>query len=383
MNGLSNLLQNKLLLQYLAGAGADIASGQPIGQNVNAITQQNIAAQNMMGLLAKMLAGKVPEGGKITIDNKGTKIQVPNNVQSETSATVQNDMLKDMISGSQMAGGSHIDWTKQENINKLSALRPSFGQPSNIAPEDLAGLTTADISQALRGALAVKEFGRKRLSDIVDALYKQKIMSYYDTLIGRETPSITIPGTDIKLTRKEFLDWYKTATKDERTAAIKNYEYALQRGFKGTFEQFMDRAKTVHQKDYEYYVDQERQMGREPKSFNEWMLDLAKAGGLSIGEIIGRKMALTDIAGELYFKDPKWIDDVGQHMKSANIKMKLNLSDDELAAAREATVYIENKIHAGRGVIKDFDISGDYRTLTWKVVWPSGREQEIRYVVGS
>jgi len=83
-NGLSNLFQNKLFLQYLAGAGQDIASGEAIGTNVNAITQKAIAAQNYpkqqayyLKLLSEMLRGKVPEGGKVVTDSKGVKIDVP------------------------------------------------------------------------------------------------------------------------------------------------------------------------------------------------------------------------------------------------------------------------------------------------------------------
>ena len=369
MEGLSNLLQNKLFLQYLSGAGADIASGQPIGQNVNAITQQNIAAQNMMGLLAKMLKGEVPEGGKITIDNKGTKIQVPNNqsVQQPSTGGLQSDVS--------------IGQSKLEDFAKLSTfLRPSSGQLENISPGDLAGLSTSDISQALQGALSVKDFGRKRVNDVIDSLYKQKLIDYYNTLIGDKTPSITIPGTDIKLTRKEFLNWYKTASKDERTAAIKNYEYALKHGFEGSFEQFLDRAKTTHQKDYEYYVEQERKMGREPKPFNNWMLDVAKAGGLSIGEIVSRKKALADVAGQLYFKDPKWINDLDRHMKSESVQNKIFTAEDEqLETASEIVRFIENKIKAGGGRIEDVELSEDGRTMTWTVKWPSGDKEVIKH----
>jgi hypothetical protein len=42
---LSSLLQNKLLLQYMAGAGDALQQGQPIGPALNQITQKNIAAQ--------------------------------------------------------------------------------------------------------------------------------------------------------------------------------------------------------------------------------------------------------------------------------------------------------------------------------------------------
>jgi len=375
MNGLSNLLQNKLLLQYLAGAGADIASGQPIGQNVSAITQQNIAAQNMMGLLAKMLAGKVPEGGKITIDDKGTKIQVPNNVQSETSATVQNDMLRDMISGSRMAGGSHIDWTKQENINKLSVLRPFFGQPSNIAPEDLAGLTTADISQALQGALSVEGLKSKRFNDIVNALYKQKLMNYYDALITKaQTPEVD--PLDKPFIGNLTLRQFKALPSDAQ-------EYALAKfGAK-----VLGDNKFMTKREWESMKKPERIRFLEGLKEHPELMKieeaLRKAGAPTIAEITGRKEALADLAGELYFKDPGWIDDVGRHLNSAPIRMNIDLSNDERAAAREAAIYIENKIHAGRGKIEDVKISEDGRTIIWTVRWPSGNKQEIRYGFGS
>jgi len=77
--GLSNLLSNKLLLQYLAAAGQDIGSGNPIGASVNAVTQQNISSQNFMNLLKKMLSGQgVPEGVKAAIDSKGMKLNIDN-----------------------------------------------------------------------------------------------------------------------------------------------------------------------------------------------------------------------------------------------------------------------------------------------------------------
>jgi len=73
-----NLAQNRLLLQYLSGAGADIAAGNPIGANVNAITQQNIAAQSQaatnqktMEMLAAMLRGELVPGSSMKMSDKG------------------------------------------------------------------------------------------------------------------------------------------------------------------------------------------------------------------------------------------------------------------------------------------------------------------------
>ena len=85
MAGWSDLLQNRMFLQYLAGAGADIAAGNPIGANVNAITQGNISAQSQaatqkktMQMLAAMLRGEsVPEGASVTHKEDGTTIKMP------------------------------------------------------------------------------------------------------------------------------------------------------------------------------------------------------------------------------------------------------------------------------------------------------------------
>ena len=81
MDWLNNLTQNKLFLQYLAGAGADIGAGNPIGQNVNAITQQAIASQNFSKLLSEVLG----KGGKAVIDKDNTKLDMPTSLLGNLS----------------------------------------------------------------------------------------------------------------------------------------------------------------------------------------------------------------------------------------------------------------------------------------------------------
>jgi len=68
----------RLISQYLAGAGADIGAGGAIGSNVNQITQQNIQSQSFMKLLQKMLGSD----GKVTMDNKGAKFDLPKSMLS-------------------------------------------------------------------------------------------------------------------------------------------------------------------------------------------------------------------------------------------------------------------------------------------------------------
>lgn len=107
---LNALSQNKLLLQYLAGAGADISAGNPIGGNVNAVTQQNIQAQNFAKLLQRMLGGNVPEGGKITMDTKGMKMDIPQSALGNLQSGMAN-----ANEGAKLPGGSGTAWTP-ENV---------------------------------------------------------------------------------------------------------------------------------------------------------------------------------------------------------------------------------------------------------------------------
>ena len=71
--GLDALLQNKLFLQYLSGVGADISAGGTGAAAANAITQQNIQAQNYMKLLKEILAG----GGKLNVGEEKASLLIP------------------------------------------------------------------------------------------------------------------------------------------------------------------------------------------------------------------------------------------------------------------------------------------------------------------
>jgi hypothetical protein len=85
---LSNLFSNKLFLQYLSAAGADITAGKgPV--NVNALTQQTIQSQNYKKLLQHLLGS----GGKLTADEKGVKMDIPK------------ESFKSFLSGGEKGGG--------------------------------------------------------------------------------------------------------------------------------------------------------------------------------------------------------------------------------------------------------------------------------------
>lgn len=348
MEGLNNLMQNKMFLQYLAAAGQDIGSGNAIGTNVNQSTQQNIAAQSQaklqdkyIKLLQQMLSGQVPEGGKIVTDSKGMKLDIPH------SALGGNFFSNEDLASMKPRLDLELSPQPQRGI---SPANPFDSSQLEISPSDLAGLNPQDIGRALEGAMGVESLKQRKFSDVIDAMYKKSLM-----------------------------DKYRSEDKDrERTAAIKNYEYAVQQGYKGNFADWEKDTKTTHQKDYDAAKE-----GGYRGSFHEWLLDVnrASAPSIRIGEKVDTALALSKISGEKYFNDPRWIDDIDKYLNSTNVRMNWFGAEDEVQE-KAATVakYVENKIAAGGGEIVEVP-DWDGKTITWKVKWPSGNIEELRYAV--
>jgi hypothetical protein len=360
------LFENKLFLQYLSGMGGAMSAGEPVGPALNQVTQQNISSQNYMKLLAKMMKGEIPEGGshQVTTDAEGTKMtfKMPKNV---LGGTAENTVLAQQGAG--LPGGSGTDW---------SFLNPSSSPVSSSA--DLAGLTPEMISQALKFKLAGEEMEQKKITDYTDMIYKKALTEQALATAEKTKPSITIPGTDIKLSQDQWVEWYKAATKDERTSAIKNYEYAQSKGYSGSFEQFQDLAKTTHQKDFE-----QAKSGGYTGSFNQWMFDMAKAGAINLGDVVERKKATEDIDAQKYFTNPKGLAaDIDKYIASEEVQNQLfayatDPKKRETETIRAKENYIIRKIAAAGGQIISSKLDG--RTFVFKVKWPDGDISEVRY----
>jgi len=307
---MENPFDNKLLLQYLSGAGAAISSGQPIGAGLDPITQQNIKSQNYMKIFQKMLSGKFGEGDKIVSNSKGTKIDISKMSMDALDIGGENQLVPE--------GTPNIG---SQGVNKgLDSKAPGLANPfassqsDTFSPADLAGLSPQDISSALSGVMSVEALKQKKMSNVVDSLYKIQKIEESKAITAGLTPSITISGTDIKLTKDQYLKWYKEADKDERTAAMKNFEYAQGKGFKGSFEEFQDNAKTTHQKDYNAAI-----AGGYEGSFNEWMLDMVKAGAaqFNFGETAERATAGALGRQTAKFQDPNYIQGIETNLKKS------------------------------------------------------------------
>ena len=71
------LFSNPLILQLMSSMGASLDPEGPAGK-LNQMNQQWIQTQNYRKMMQKMLAG----GGKVTMDGKGTTINIPTSALS-------------------------------------------------------------------------------------------------------------------------------------------------------------------------------------------------------------------------------------------------------------------------------------------------------------
>ena len=372
-----NLFENKLFLQYLAGAGGDIAAGEPIGKNVNQITQQNIAAQNKAKLnqtYMKMLKDILAGGGKVNLDKDKTKIDMPSAMLGGTGSELNvlggisgNTELAQ--EGSALPGGSGVDWA--------SILNPS-SSPA-ISGADLAGLTPQDISQALSDAVGVETLKGKRVSDLADMIYREEVDRPYKQALTEkarregsldEIFPVEVPNVG-KVTQRQ---WNALPTKDK--------EYAL---FVNTSKKLGD-EDILSKSEFENLEPSEREQFLRAAMKDPELMDaateLARAGRdvINIGERTG---LVADVKAKKYFTDPKGLaQDVDKHVTSEEVQSQLfqfaaDPRQREIETIRAKERFITNKIIASGGTIVEQKLDG--RTFVYTVKWPDGETTEVRY----
>ena len=128
-------------------------------------------------------------------------------------------------------------------------------------------MTPQDISQALQFKLTQDQFKQQKIRDVMDSMYKMSL----------------IQESQKRLNERDI-------PKDERTAAIKNYEYAVKRGYEGSFDDWEKDALTTNQKDYKAAVEDGYK-----GSFHEWLSAMKKLGAPQIS--IGDRVLETRTAG--------------------------------------------------------------------------------------
>ena len=363
--GMGNLLQNRLFLQYLSGAGGALSTGQPVGPALHDITQQNIGAQSQaalsqqyMEMLRKMLSGEeVPAGGKVTIDEKGTKLEVPKGMGA---------------TGTPGAVGTPTPApTGLPDISQLGTINPFAPSQPSVSAADLAGLGPQDVSRALSGATSVEALRQQSIANILSTFHDPLDRPYP---VASETGEVisTREWKALPSSEREYLAYLHTAKK------LGLPEEELTRKFFSSLEP-TEREKFVR-------------AAMDDPAMKATAMELSRAGApkISIGEKIAGKVAekkaLGKLKGQLYFSDPDWIDDIDKRLGSEDIQREIFMEsqkeggDPELMRAKKTIKFIEDKISVG-GAIQDVKLSADGKTMTWTVRWKSGDVEDISYVV--
>ena len=299
---MKNLLSNNLFLSMLSGAGQAISEGKPIASGLNPLIQQNIGAQSKAKLNSKyiqMLSQMLKGGAKVNMDKDKFSVSGPSTIFGSD--------------GDQSGGGGGGDAGQSQN-GMLEMLNPSSSSP-DISSADLAGLTSKDVSEALSGAS--------------DVQYKQGMLDYYKDQMSLER------------------DKFNTPAPPKETADILNYKFAQSQGYDKDFETFTKDSQTTHKKDYDEAVK-----GGYSGSFNNWMLEMARAGAINLGEVapraeqasLGKQKAdiqspdfPTSVQNDLMKDAAAWFDPEGLD----DIAKRYQITDEEAKAAIQKAMVIE------------------------------------------
>ena len=326
LDGISNLLQNKMFLQMLSAAGSDVSQGTG-GTNLNAAVQGNIQSQNFAKMLKQLLG---PDGSKATFSKDGLTLTAPQ--ESSLFSSILGDKYfantpeaGQSVTPSNTAVGGGFDqatFNAQSPEQRRTSFDARWGGPTlnpfvegqssgmnlDFSAADLAGLTPQDISTALRMKMKQDELQKQTVQQVYDNMYKGKLMEQIDAQVATQSPRFEIPGLG-KVNASQYLDWEKL-NRESKPNEAKLYEYALRQGYEGSFVDFMDRAKTTHKKDYDEAVK-----GGYKGPFHNWMLEMAKAGAINLGEFTEREKTKKDIEAESYFSSGKFNADLDKKLE--------------------------------------------------------------------
>lgn len=301
MNSIGNVLQNKLLLQYLSGVGGAMSAGQPVGPAMNAITQQNIQSQNMMKLMSRLLG---PDGTKATFSNAGMNLTVPS---ADVSKSLQGTEPGGVVEG--MAAplvtpppsptpvvSAPAPVTSASSVGGGSVAPNPFAGASNLdlSPSDLAGLTPQDISVAL---------GMKMNMENVRSEIKareNKAINPEDMTFPVLVPSIGSVSlrqwSALPKKQQEYAAYVHSANQSPNAKILTAQEFDSQ--FNPTERENFLRAAI---KDPKLMAAAER---------------LAKAGATTIGGEVEKKKAMNAVEAENYFSSGEFNKDLDKKVNT-------------------------------------------------------------------
>ncbi len=275
------------LLYFLSGTGRGFGGQGGVGDIIGGMTQQHIRAKSQMEFIKQLLSG----GGKVNLDRDNVSIKAP---VSAFGGKGMEDF--DPRGVDVMSGGTGLTPSPVATPAVPGALNPSGALSTGDV--SLAGLTSEDISQAFQLKLGAEEIERKKFSDLM-----------------------TFAGM---------------APKDTRTALQKNYEFAKTQGFKGGLVEFQNASETAHKKNYDEAV-----RGGYAGTFHEYVSEITRLGGISIGEFKERKEITEEVKRASYYMSAKFRSDVTKDIWKTKRSAIENVELDEQDDVREGFEFDE------------------------------------------
>ena len=367
-NMMQNLAGNKLLLQYLSAAGMDIGGGKPIGANVNAVTQQNIAAQNYAKMLQKLLAG----GGKVSMDKESVTIKHPVTAGNPLGTGGQAG-TPGLATGDRGPAGENVPVPPSQTnpapasnqALSLGALNPSASPLGDFSGSDLAGLTPQDISSALQLRMKSDEMGRQSVNDVYDNMLKvAKIQSMSQPESAFPVP---VPGLG-----PVSIEQWKALPADVRSYAAYVYQSKKANPTEPVMSQ--EEFKKIAPDTQIQYL---KALQDDPSLFA--IAKELKAGTtVNIDTKTEEMKAKNKLSGQLYFGGGEHLKDIEKAKSSEDYQRKyFNLKADNPAAAEKFArdfegKFIDKNIIGRGGKMKVRWIDESKGIAEWTVTWPSG-----------
>ena len=416
-NGFAN---NQLLLQYLTGASNDLLQGQPIGKNVNAVTNQNITAQNYAKMLQQLLAG----GSKINITATGMKLDVPNTALSSPGSGDQTgttqagpgpgiptyqpgtneenrglpglgfDNAQGPPSAQPVTGPSGITPSNNSVMSQLlGGSNPSSSPLGNVTASDLAGLSPQDISSAISHGERKDVFEKSKVNDVYDNAYK---LALIDQMQGSKqakmeaairTAPLEVPG----LGTLSFDTW---KTLDAKTKAYSYYAFytknRIVQGLQPAGEEVLSYNEFINQSTPNT-MEQYYKLAQEDPEFKKFYFESKSAGATQInldqrGEQQRQK---ADISAETWINDPKGLPKVVADFKDdfqyKQAQMSAADATDQGTRDKPAKMLAEKIDSSIRAVHPEADISVEWnedgKSATWTIKLPNNQVRKSTHVV--
>ena len=330
---MDNEAMKNFFISQLSGAGASLDPQGPAG-SINAITQQYLGAQSKaklnqryMKMMGQIMGGEHPTGSKQTIDDKGMKIEFPAPVSDPNDDTMSmGDSVGSIAEGLRAGAPQPGSQFGQVSTNRSSFLNPS---PSPESGADFAGLTAADVSQALSGAVGVQTLKQKTLTDISDMTYKNQLM--------RESNARIRQMEKVDKLDQPFVGGLSLREYKSLTASTKEYVLAKEGARLLGDKEFMSQREweTLEPTEREKFVRAAMKDPRLMKAAKE----LARSGAtrISLGEKKAGAIATAEGKQEAKFTDPEYVPKIEARIQKAKRR------DPRRAAADTRAKEIQEK----------------------------------------